>query len=162
MFIFSVFPLKDEGLHQRFFISFQRPVLTLQLEDLNNQHLWIHLLRKHVHGRVNEVSTEDSEELLSDNLSLLPARTRPLRRLPVRALPWQAAACWGISPKRIRPVLLLRAAGDSAVLEICRLTVCRHADRVCTIASVRRRVGNAEMLVVVVECWCGAMRSKVM
>lgn len=48
-----------------------------------------------------------------------------------------------MSPEWIGPVLLLWVTMDSAVLEICRLTVCRHTDWICTITGVMwRAVGN--------------------
>lgn len=150
------------------FISSQRPVLTLQHEDLSDQHLRIHQLRKHVHGRVHQAGTEDGEELLPDSLSLLPPAgilLCPMRRLPARALSRQAADPRRTSPERNGPVLLLLAAVGSAVLEICRLTVRVHADWVCAIAGVMRWAVAADgpkAVLLVVESWCGPLRGRAM
>ena len=116
--------------------SSQGPVLTLQPEDRGHEHLWIHGLREHLHGRVHQVGAEDGEELLANDLSLLSAGLGRLRGLPLGALPVDRR---GMTPKWIGPVRLLLAVVDSAVLVIRRLTVrSRRADRVGTVAVVMR------------------------
>lgn len=123
------------------------------------------------------MGAEDGEKLLPDDLSLLPlGRTRlcPLRwrrRLPVR----QAAGRQRMSPKWVGPVLLpLLGVVDSAVLEVWRLAIRRHADWVSAVAGVLwRAVGDdvravaadrpkAVLLVVVLESWCGPLRRRAM
>ena len=146
-------------------VSLQRPVLSLQHEDLGDEHLWIHHLRKHVHGRVHQVGTEDGEELLPDELSLPPARTglRPLLGFPLRVL---------MITERIGPVHFPPAVADSDVLELCRQTVCGHAARIGAVAGVMRRtVGarirdvahgrpHAVMMVVLLESQCDPLRGR--
>lgn len=146
-------------------VSSQWFVLTLQDEDLGDQSLWIQLLRKHAHGFVHQVSTEDGEELLTDHFSLVThvtgTRFCPLGVFPAWALPWQVTTHSRMSPKRIWPVLLLLlAAVDSAVLEICWRAVRRHANRVRAVAGVRwQTVGRhiwAVVLVLLLVSLCGA------
>lgn len=64
-----------------FHLSSQRPaLLTLQRDDLGHQHLQVHLLGEHPHGRVHQLGAEDGQELLPHGLPLAPfAGTGPLR-----------------------------------------------------------------------------------
>lgn len=171
---FLVFPMKNVGSDGRLtLISSQRLVLTLQHEDLSDQHLRIHQLREQIHGSVHQVGTKDGEELLPDCFSLLASagiRLRPQRRLPARELPWLAADRQRRSPERDGPVLMLLVATGSAVLEICRLTVWTHAGGVRAIAGVRRwavhvravAADGPEAVLLVVESWCGPLRRRAM
>lgn len=171
--MFNVSGLSNEKRGIRWALSSQRPVLTLQHEDLSNQHLRIHQLREQIHGSVHQVGTKDGEELLPDCFSLLPSagiRLCPKRRLPAGELPWLAADRQRRSPEWDRPELLLLVAAGSAALEICRLTVWTHAGWVRTIAGVRWRAVHVravaadgpEAVLLAVESWSGALRRRAM
>lgn len=138
------FHWKDSGSD----LSSQRPALTLQHENLGHQNLWIHLLRRHLHGRVHQLGTEDGQQLRPHGFSLLPSvgtPLRPLRRLPQGAVPGQVSNRCGWrrrTRKRSGPVplLLLLLAVGSAVLEIRWVTVRMHAVRVGAVVGEMRWV----------------------
>ncbi|TNN57387.1 hypothetical protein EYF80_032463 [Liparis tanakae] len=120
------------------------PVLTLQLQDLSDQHLGVHQVGKRVHGLVHQLDAEDGEELLPDDLPLLVAGTRPPGRLPARG-GGRPGRVGPVSPGRVGPVLpllLLPVVVDSATLEVGRLAVGGRVDRVGAVSGVARRVGS--------------------
>lgn len=164
MFILSILSTgKDSGVTSD--LSSQRPaLLTLQRDNLSHQHLRVHLLGEHLHGRVHQLGAEDGQELLPHGLPLAPfAWTGPLSIPGRTALGSLRRGRMRMGrmrmrrgPKRSRPVHMLLLV-VVAVLELWQLAECMPADRVRAVrGEMRRSVGEVGLpLLVVVSRWGG-------
>lgn len=165
MFILSILSTgKDSGVTSD--LSSQRPaLLTLQRDNLSHQHLRVHLLGEHLHGRVHQLGAEDGQELLPHGLPLapfgwtgplsIPGRTAlgSLRRGRMRMGRMRMRR----GPKWSGPVHMLLLLVVVAVLELWRLAECMPADGVRAVrGEMRRSVGEVGLpLLVVVSRWGG-------
>lgn len=154
---------KDSGVTSD--LSSQRPaLLTLQRDNLSHQHLRVHLLGEHLHGRVHQLGAEDGQELLPHGLPLAPfAWTGPLSIPGRTALGSLRRGRMRMGrmrmrrgPKRSGPVHMLLLV-VVAVLELWRLAECMPADGVRAVrGEMRRSVGEVGLpLLMVVSRWGG-------
>lgn len=153
-------------------LSSQRPALqTLQRDDLCHQHLRVHLLGEHLHGRFHQLGAEDGQELLPHGLPLAPSTgTGPLSppgRAPLGSLRRgrvrRSRMRMGSGLKRSGPVplLVVVVVAVAAVLEVWRLAERMPADGVRDVSGeMRRSVGEVGLPLLVVVSRGGRVRAE--